>query len=432
MSVKWLIALVLLSTGVSAQVEMQSNQSYSLPHFYFDALNFRSATSESRLDFYFQIPYNELQFVKEGNEFYSAYEIFLQLTDSDGNPVLSESWNEKAVAKKFDETVDPNIFSSSQRHFTVKPGSYTLQVAVTDSETKKSYMAQRAFVARDFSSEPESMSDIMLLKGSSQSEGKHVIVPNVDENVISQKKSFPVFYEIYFQKPSDSVLAVTEIFGPRNSVVYSSGEWMKGAVGANQEFASIPKDSLAMGAYRLSISLKRSSSEDAEVLAAATRFFTIHFPELPLTITDLDKAADEMLYVARSRTIDSIKSPPDIFVKEKRFIEFWQRFNPNPSSHQNPPMEVYYERVAYANAHFSRYFPGWKSDMGMIYIMFGPPNSVDRHPFEIDSKPYEVWYYYQRNRTFEFLDDTGFGDYRLLNPQWDSESPPYGPDFSPR
>ena len=51
----------------------------------------------------------------------------------------------------------------------------------------------------------------------------------------------------------------------------------------------------------------------------------------------------------------------------------------------------------------------------MIYIVLGPPNNVERHPFEYDSKPYEIWYYYGINQQFYFVDDTGFGDYRLLN-----------------
>ena len=67
--------------------------------------------------------------------------------------------------------------------------------------------------------------------------------------------------------------------------------------------------------------------------------------------------------------------------------------------------------------------------MGMIYILFGPPTSVDRHPFEVDSKPYEVWNYYQINKQFVFLDESGFGDYRLITPLSDVYTPPYGSDF---
>jgi len=59
---------------------------------------------------------------------------------------------------------------------------------------------------------------------------------------------------------------------------------------------------------------------------------------------------------------------------------------------------------------------GWRSDRGMVYTILGTPNNIDRHPFEYDSKPYEVWEYYDLNRSFVFLDQTGFGDYRLITP----------------
>jgi hypothetical protein len=51
----------------------------------------------------------------------------------------------------------------------------------------------------------------------------------------------------------------------------------------------------------------------------------------------------------------------------------------------------------------------------MVLIRFGSPQNVERHPFESDSKPYEIWYYYDQNREFIFVDETGFGDYRLRN-----------------
>jgi hypothetical protein len=57
--------------------------------------------------------------------------------------------------------------------------------------------------------------------------------------------------------------------------------------------------------------------------------------------------------------------------------------------------------------------------MGMVFILFGSPSNVERHPFDIDAKPYEIWTYYDFNRSIIFVDETGFGDYRLLTPVWD-------------
>ena len=70
----------------------------------------------------------------------------------------------------------------------------------------------------------------------------------------------------------------------------------------------------------------------------------------------------------------------------------------------------------YTNEHFSEYFEGWRSDRGMVFILLGLPDNVERHPFEVDSKPYEIWQYYNLNISLVFVDRTGFGDYHLTTP----------------
>jgi GWxTD domain-containing protein len=79
-----------------------------------------------------------------------------------------------------------------------------------------------------------------------------------------------------------------------------------------------------------------------------------------------------------------------------QFIEgFWNRRNPNPGSSQNTFKEEHYRRLAYANEHFAGPHPGWKSDRGRVYIVFGKPDSIDAHPSGVSdqSDPFEVWHY---------------------------------------
>ena len=42
-------------------------------------------------------------------------------------------------------------------------------------------------------------------------------------------------------------------------------------------------------------------------------------------------------------------------------------------------ISLYYERVEQANKQFTSFKEGWKTDLGMIYILFGPPWYVDRY-----------------------------------------------------
>jgi GWxTD domain-containing protein len=133
-----------------------------------------------------------------------------------------------------------------------------------------------------------------------------------------------------------------------------------------------------------------------------------------------------MTYIASGKEIDFILEGESYDDKLNRFFAFWDTKKPNQTLDDNPILYEYYRRIEYANKNFKGMLEGWRSDMGLIYVTFGPPSSVERHPMEIDSKPYEVWDYYELNRYFVFVDQTGFGDYRLLNPDY-SRWPGYRP-----
>ncbi|MGC2418250.1 MAG: GWxTD domain-containing protein [Candidatus Acidiferrales bacterium] len=118
--------------------------------------------------------------------------------------------------------------------------------------------------------------------------------------------------------------------------------------------------------------------------------------------------------------------------EREQFIEaFWQRRNPDPDSAENTFKEEHYRRIAYANEHFASGIPGWKTDRGKIYIMWGPADEVDAHPTggtwdrpmdqgggETTTYAYEDWRYRYlegigENVELEFVDPTGTGEYHL-------------------
>jgi GWxTD domain-containing protein len=152
---------------------------------------------------------------------------------------------------------------------------------------------------------------------------------------------------------------------------------------------------------------------------SVSRLCVIRMKNIPTSITNIDKATEELLYIAKGSEMDFIREAATPEEKQRRFLDFWAKYNPHPKDETNELMDEYYARVDYANNHFQGYLEGWKTDRGMIFIRFGPPHDVERHPFDADNKPYEIWYYYTENREFIFVDETGFGDYRLRYPDTD-------------
>jgi GWxTD domain-containing protein len=86
---------------------------------------------------------------------------------------------------------------------------------------------------------------------------------------------------------------------------------------------------------------------------------------------------------------------PDNTERDQFINQFWERRNPTPGSAINKFRQEHYRRIAYANVHFAAGGPGWMSDRGRIYIVNGPPDSIDSHPSVGlgESKPFEVWHY---------------------------------------
>jgi GWxTD domain-containing protein len=109
--------------------------------------------------------------------------------------------------------------------------------------------------------------------------------------------------------------------------------------------------------------------------------------------------------------------------------EFWDRRNPDPRSSENTFKEEHYRRIAYSNKHFASGRPGWFSDRGHVYIVYGKPDSIDAHPSGGgDATPFQVWHYnvihgngsepdlITQNVDFKFVDACRCGDYKLTTP----------------
>ena len=66
--------------------------------------------------------------------------------------------------------------------------------------------------------------------------------------------------------------------------------------------------------------------------------------------------------------------------REKFIEDFWRSRDPDPDTEENEFKQEFFERVAYANEHFSSGKPGRLTDRGRIYIKFGKPDEVESHP----------------------------------------------------
>ena len=129
------------------------------------------------------------------------------------------------------------------------------------------------------------------------------------------------------------------------------------------------------------------------------------------------------------------------------FIEaFWQRRDPTPDTEENEYKEEHYRRIAYANEHFAAGVPGWRTDRGHMYIVFGPPDEIEDHPSggtyerpmdegggETSTFPFADWRYRYiegigQEVIIEFVDTCMCGEYHMTMDRSEKDALLYTPN----
>jgi len=133
--------------------------------------------------------------------------------------------------------------------------------------------------------------------------------------------------------------------------------------------------------------------------------------------------------------------------EREQFIEaFWQRRDPTPDTAENEFKDEHYRRIAYANEHFAAGIPGWKTDRGKIYIMYGAADEIESHPSggsyqrpmeegggETSTFPFEQWRYRYlegigQEVIIEFVDTCMCGDYHMTMDRSEKDALLYTPN----
>ncbi len=126
--------------------------------------------------------------------------------------------------------------------------------------------------------------------------------------------------------------------------------------------------------------------------------------------------------------------------EREQFIgEFWHLRDLDPDTEENEYRQSYYERVEYANEHFSSGIKGVKTDRGRIYLKYGKPDEVESHPSggaynreqaegggSTSTYPFERWWYRnlpgRSDIQIEFVDPTGTGEYRIARNPFEKDA----------
>lgn len=369
-----------------------------------------SLDSEGRpaLSVSLSVPYPELQWLKLPSGFAAGAEFAIVFEPDRRGRVYGDVWERRVVAPSFAVTLAPGTALTDKRSFDVPPGRYSVRVSVRDLNGQLQSTAHGRLEVPDYSKVPMGFADLEL--GVVDSTGAFRPVPTrqfgFDVSHLAARAtlfdrrsgSWPRNYTFRYRLLDDLGEALQT--GTRELELARSAEPV---------VVRPDRSDLFVGGYVFEIELTEGRSH-----WRVERSFEVEESGPPRG-REFEHMLEALSYIAESREVDYLRSlSPD--EQPRGWEEFWRRRDPTPDTPRNEAMLEFLRRVRYTERHFQGFGPGWRSDMGRIYIKYGPPDQIENRPANTQSRPLEIWTYNQPFRRFLFEDREGFGRYVLIGP----------------
>ncbi len=359
----------------------------------------------SRIDVYFQIPYSRIHFEKDQDLFEGSYSVSFVLRGEDETVVRTRDVDRTVIARSYNESV-------SSRHdaflelFPVTPGIYSLSIAVADNRTRRQYRRRYRVVARDFSKAGLALSDYLLFERPHPEKGIISISPLFPSDLSFAQDSIGMFQELYNVQRGDTVLLrmtcgakkanassdsmiatlsppfspnLPECRHPIDSVYYVSDSAFVVTEGGRLELFQYflkPREgvtTLTRTVYRF---------HKGEVDSAVTIQKLLLYPSSFPRVNGVGEEIAAVSCIARPdeyATLRDAKTPAE---RIAQLDKFWEQHGGSIRRKE------FLDRVTEANELFSSCTEGWKTPMGIVYIVCGPPDYV-----ECRGRVDEVWSY---------------------------------------
>ncbi len=378
------------------------------PEVRISASGFITPANEPKIIVSGDISYQSLVFSEEREQLKANVRINIEVLDiTKNNKLIADTEFTTALFKDNAE----NLYADQDLHrfektLSVKPGQYLVRVAVQDLQSNKKTVRETQTHIPDPEGTKPGISEIRILSKNTDRDSTDFI-PATAYDIPSKFDSLKFVFQVTNQQKGNSTSitsrllkfrADTSIARPLHYSNYSSSslsykgidydkyEVIQTSTRQLEQTGSVLIEfvfsDLDRGNYRLETSLS-DDNLDEELYRA--RDFSIKSHSYPSLSTPKELAAP-LYYIMHEDEYEklmALDSPDSI----KRAIDQFWLSNINNSAKAKSVISLYYERVEQANKKFSNFKEGWKTDRGMIYILFGKPWYEDRFADRLE------WYY---------------------------------------
>jgi GWxTD domain-containing protein len=416
-----------------------------------DFSRFRYDTTSSYLELYYSFQQSQFELTQSGDNFSGSAIISLKIHQKNSDSILvSKKWRAPFIIQDTSNLKEKMLIGVTG--FKIPFGEY---IAIVDGKDEKnpsmSTTLKFEFKSTPFDKKSVIISDPELCSSIQQIEK--------DENNIFYKNTLEVipnpalvygiglpiifvYAEIYNLDviKSQTFRYILDIFDYKSKKVKSSSKPKKKQYESSVEVSTINCSDLPSGAYILRCSIVDELDTTNRAFSFKKLFiYNPHIASEKISGSETDLISNEYAmmteeeinreiqiakYLADKNEIDEFEKTKSLEGKKNVMINFWKKRNTDPSGLSNVAKEKFTNSVNYVNTHFrTGQREGWKTDRGRVFIIYGQPDEIERHPNEIDSKPYEIWYFnnLEGGVIFVFVDKSTMGDYTLVHSTYRNE-----------
>lgn len=390
------------------------------PRFSFDATLHPGEGGKPEVRIDYRLSRSELLFQRGPQGYGASYEVTVVFESAKGGrQVAGDSFTRQLRAATYADTRLRGDDIVDQATFRVPAGRYRVRVNLKDLVAERNSGAEVELVVPDQAQEGIWLSDLTLGLLEARGKAEAEPVPNPSHRYGENITRFTVWGEVVDRRasPGDSSFSLGWSVLNEQQDRVAQGDTLLRRAATRTAFRLKPDLSgLPAGEYRFAVELRLPAGAGDNTKRAQTlrQFKAFQVEASSVSLGPGSRGSFEVLrYIATSDEVDEMSRLTTEQDRRDYWERFWKKRDPTPDTPQNEELQEFYRRVQYANQHFATGGPGWKSDMGRVYIRYGPPDEVDRRPFNFDRPPEEIWYYYRQQWTFVFKDRDGFGRYQL-------------------
>jgi GWxTD domain-containing protein len=354
------------------------------------------------------LTYPDLQWVKLAEGYGARFEMVVVFQPAKGISQQGDAWQRQLRVDDFARTTSYGSSVVERRTFHVLPGRYRMRVRVRDLNAGVESEVAGTVEVPDYSKVPLALAELELgtLDAGGTFEPQPARTFGFDSDRLAGRLAivdrrdgaWPRGYTLRYRVLDENGQELAH--GERLVTLQHAGAT-----------AVVRPDSASwfVGSYTFSIEL-----DDARSHWRTERTFEVEESGPPRG-QEFRRMLEPLAYIAEPRELDDLSHAAEAD-QAAAWEAFWKRRDPTPETARNEALIEFLRRIRYAEQHFQHFGPGWRSDMGRIYIKFGPPDQIESRPATLQSPQVEIWYYNRPYRQFVFADREGFGRFVLIGP----------------